>query len=169
MKKMKAEQYRRLWHTIVKSCKFTRKPFVPIHVFAALRLFSWNTIGDLTRPSPIVDGHERLLRSILMDDFKDPSTRSHLEQQFYKVIHEKPHSPLQALCLLYQFFPNLHLFLGVSPQKLDHLVTDHANVVAEVVPQTWPRRDSQVHFISLIRSIEIWLTAFYKISVPHFQ
>jgi len=146
---MNQDTYTGVWKAITAITNCSKKVLVPLHIFTALRL-------SIDKK----DGHVHLLQRII----KNPHASSKLlYRQFKQVIHQQPYSPLDALCILYRGYPKLSEFLGLSEKNLMVKIQKSSQVVTTIVPQLWTydKGEQEKHFFQLIRSIEMWLQAFY--------
>jgi len=126
-----------VWQQLCRAYVNKKLHFIPSHIFAALHLFHYDSLDKDPR-----DAHERLLHRIL-------SGEKGLKKEFIRVIHEKPHAPIEALCMLHKKAPVLATLLGLSMPELKRRVHN--------IDIDWINGEM---LIALIKSIEIWLKAF---------
>lgn len=167
-------EYREVWKALCASYDRKKRYHIPVHMFAALRLSGWRSLRtDEHQPH---DVHEMVLKEIL-SPLHRPGQDPDLTRRFKAIAHERPHSPIEALCSLRIHVPELENYLGLSNSDLIHALRETGSkVVYKVLPKDW-KGDNEVesfesfgkstleveHVAVLIRSVEIWLEAFYRV------
>lgn len=154
-------QINSIWQHICEnySCRIRESSWVPEYVFAALRLHGYETLRSEGHTPK--DAHEVLLHRIL---------HSHHPTAFIKhlqtVLHQEPHGVLEALCMLRRHRPEIQEMLYKSNDELNHWFSQHSKFLSDTLPRHWKYQD-KAHairvMISLVRSVELWLEAIFRV------
>jgi len=129
------------------------------HFYTALRLDEWKAVLD---GHEVSDTQEAVLRAVIHG-----RERNHdLFKGFAKILKDGPFSPADVLCDIYKRYPGIVVLMGLSDEDLQNLMKESQvqDIVLHLVPRDW-KGSMMEHFYILLRSMEVWLYAFYR-SLP---
>lgn len=156
---LQTHEYRQAFEQLCASHVPEAKDFDVRHFYTALRLDEWKAVLD---GYDVSDTQEAVLQAVI----HGKNHRKDLYHGLAIILKAGAHSPADVLCDLYRRYPGLVVLLGLSDEDLDNMLKDSdiQRIMLTLVPRDW-QGSMRDHFHVLLRSIEVWLYAFYH-SLP---